>query len=216
MTLVRERGPCHAVVTHHLVIAVEDLTRRHDLVVRVTVEGGQRPVELLGHLGVHVFPDDFEAALPKFVVDHPPTVSRRGLASAHRLGLRRHRLQPEVQPREHRPNPEAVALERRAQCDRGVPQLHEVQPDQAHLDRGDRRARRRRPTSRCRVRRPTRPGHDGRGDQEQPAERRRGSYSSSRTVISSPGTAVRTGRSTAGRPDARSRHRPRREPSGSR
>ena len=35
VALVRERGPGHAVVAHHLVVAVEDLTRRHDLVARV-------------------------------------------------------------------------------------------------------------------------------------------------------------------------------------
>ena len=36
----------------------------------MAVEGGQGPVELLGHLGVHVFADDLEAALPQIVVDH--------------------------------------------------------------------------------------------------------------------------------------------------
>jgi len=69
MPLVGEGGSGGPVVPHHLVVAVEDLTGGHDLVVRVTVKGGQGAVELLGHLGVHVLSDHREAAVTQIVGD---------------------------------------------------------------------------------------------------------------------------------------------------
>lgn len=52
------------VVTHHVVVTVEHLTSGHDLVVRVAVERMQCAIELVGHLGVHVFFDDCQPTLP--------------------------------------------------------------------------------------------------------------------------------------------------------
>ena len=71
VTLVGERGARHPVVTHDLLVAVEDLPRCDDLVVRMAVEGGQGPIEFLSHLGIHVLADDLEAALPQIAVIIP-------------------------------------------------------------------------------------------------------------------------------------------------
>src|SRR6202042_1195337 len=82
--LVGERRPSGPVVPHHLVVAVENLAGGHDLVVRVTVEGGQGAIELLGHLGVHVLFDERQAPLPEFVAEHVYSSGTLATASTSR------------------------------------------------------------------------------------------------------------------------------------
>src|SRR6478609_5734482 len=70
MALVGEGGARRQVVAHDFVVAVVGLTRGHDLVVRMAVEGGKRGVELLSHLGIHVLADERETTLSQIVGDH--------------------------------------------------------------------------------------------------------------------------------------------------
>src|SRR5579884_238385 len=70
VALIGKRRPGGAVVTHHLIVAIENLASRDDLVTRMPVERAERAVEVLGHFGVHVLADDVQPALPQIMTEH--------------------------------------------------------------------------------------------------------------------------------------------------